>query len=153
MAHRLREAMKSDGGIMGGGGQLVEDVGEQRVAGGRVPLQDLALRHLIGEAAQHVAPGGRVAQHRHRPIAGEIAPEGHAAVVGEDLGTVEPYVREEMARRDILSTRLLWFEPEPPARYPERSMGAVTTHDLPTIAGLWTGADLAAQRAIGRMER
>src|SRR5258708_14801511 len=28
-------------------------------------------------------------------------------------------------------------------------MAAVTTHDLPTIAGLWTGADLAEQRALG----
>ena len=26
---------------------------------------------------------------------------------------------------------------------------AVTTHDLPTIAGLWTGSDLAAQRELG----
>ncbi len=28
-------------------------------------------------------------------------------------------------------------------------MASVTTHDLPTIAGLWTGADEAAQRTIG----
>ena len=28
-------------------------------------------------------------------------------------------------------------------------MASVTTHDLPTIAGLWSGADEAAQRAIG----
>jgi 4-alpha-glucanotransferase len=28
-------------------------------------------------------------------------------------------------------------------------MAAVTTHDLPTIAGLWTGADLIEQRALG----
>lgn len=72
-----------------------------------------------------------------------------AWVVGEDLGTVEPYVREEMARRDILSTKLLWFEPELPARYPERSMAAVTTHDLPSVAGLWSRSDLEDQRRAG----
>ena len=39
--------------------------------------------------------------------------------------------------------------PRPPADIRELSMAAVTTHDLPTIAGLWSGADEAAQRAIG----
>jgi 4-alpha-glucanotransferase len=73
-----------------------------------------------------------------------------AVVVGEDLGTVEPVVRDEMAERDILSYRLLWFEEGGPSTFPERALSAVTTHDLPTIAGLWTGADIEAQRAIGR---
>ena len=49
----------------------------------------------------------------------------------------------------MLSCRLLWFEPVEPADYPELAMASVTTHDLPTIAGLWSGADEAAQRAIG----
>lgn len=70
-------------------------------------------------------------------------------VVGEDLGTVEPMVREQMAARDILSYRLLWFEDEEPSRFPQRAMSAVTTHDLPTVAGLWGGADVEAQRSIG----
>jgi 4-alpha-glucanotransferase len=72
-----------------------------------------------------------------------------AVVVGEDLGTVEPGVRQEMAARDILSYRLLWFEDCQPSAFPAGAMSAVTTHDLPTVAGLWTGADLAAQQAIG----
>ena len=67
-------------------------------------------------------------------------------IVGEDLGTVEPGVRERLALRRVLSCRLLWFEARPPAEYPELSMASVTTHDLPTIAGLWSGADEAAQR-------
>lgn len=77
-----------------------------------------------------------------------LALESHRAgayVVGEDLGTVEPWVREELARRDVLSYRLFLFEPGPPRDYPERALAAVTTHDLPTLAGLWTGADLRAQ--------
>ena len=48
----------------------------------------------------------------------------------------------------MLSYRLLWFERTPP-KYPDRALAAVTTHDLPTIAGLWTGADLEDQRAAG----
>lgn len=72
-----------------------------------------------------------------------------AMIVGEDLGTVAPGVRARLARHRILSYRLLWFEKKPPSRYPTRSLAAVTTHDLPTIAGLWTGADLAEQDALG----
>jgi len=72
-----------------------------------------------------------------------------AWVVGEDLGTVEPFVRDELQRRRILSTRLLWFEPEPPASYPTASLAAVTTHDLPTVAGLWSGSDAAEQEMLG----
>ncbi|MCR4415957.1 MAG: 4-alpha-glucanotransferase, partial [Thermoguttaceae bacterium] len=36
-----------------------------------------------------------------------------------------------------------------PAKYPKLATAAVTTHDLPTVAGLWTGHDLAEQQAIG----
>jgi len=85
-------------------------------------------------------------------LLGIVALESHRAgafIVGEDLGTVEPGVRERLALRRILSCRLLWFEPRPPREYPELAMASVTTHDLPTIAGLWSGADEAAQRAIG----
>ncbi len=81
-----------------------------------------------------------------------VALECHRAgayVVGEDLGTVEDQVRTEMAARDILSYRLLWFEDRPPSAYPERAMAAVTTHDLPTVAGLWSGSDLDDQRRLG----
>jgi 4-alpha-glucanotransferase len=72
-----------------------------------------------------------------------------AMVVGEDLGTVESGVRERLAAAGILSYRVVWFEDDPPARYPELAMAAITTHDLPTIAGLWSGADLLEQRALG----
>jgi len=64
-----------------------------------------------------------------------------AFVVGEDLGTVEEAVREEMHDRRILSYRLLWFEERPPAEYWPESLAALTTHDLPTLAGIWEGSD------------
>ena len=69
-----------------------------------------------------------------------------AIVVGEDLGTVEEGVREMMAEQNVLSYRLLWFEDGPLSEYPEKALAAITTHDLPTLAGVWTGADLDAQR-------
>ena len=81
-----------------------------------------------------------------------VALETHragAVVVGEDLGTVEAGVRERLAAHRILSYRVVWFETQSPAHYPELAMAAVTTHDLPTIAGLWTGTDLTEQRALG----
>ncbi len=51
--------------------------------------------------------------------------------------------------RAVLSTRLLWFEDIEPERFPVHALAAITTHDLPTIAGVWTGADLAAQKRVG----
>jgi 4-alpha-glucanotransferase len=75
-----------------------------------------------------------------------------ATVVGEDLGTVEEGVRERLAEHGILSYRVAWFEERPPAHYPALAMAAVTTHDLPTISGLWTGADVAEQRRLGLVD-
>ncbi|MGE0881444.1 MAG: 4-alpha-glucanotransferase [Acidimicrobiia bacterium] len=72
-----------------------------------------------------------------------------AFAVGEDLGTVQDEVRDELRRRNVLSTRLVWFETEPPSAFVPEALASVTTHDLPTIAGVWTGADLAAQRSLG----
>jgi 4-alpha-glucanotransferase len=72
-----------------------------------------------------------------------------AFIVGEDLGTVEEEARKRLADTGILSYRLLWFEDDPPADFPQQALAAVSTHDLPTIAGLWTGSDLDAQRELG----
>lgn len=72
-----------------------------------------------------------------------------AFAVGEDLGTVSDEIRRALAAADVCSTRLAWFEDCPPSTFPVKALAALTTHDLPTAAGLWTGADLAAQRAIG----
>ena len=77
-----------------------------------------------------------------------VALESHRAaaiVVGEDLGTVEPGVREALAEAGLLSYKVLWFEDDDPADWPVSSLATVTTHDLPTVAGLWTGSDLDDQ--------
>jgi 4-alpha-glucanotransferase len=72
-----------------------------------------------------------------------------AIVIGEDLGTVAPGVRRRLAAARILSMRLAFFEPRPPTKWPRSTVAAVTTHDLPTIVGLWTGADLVDQERAG----
>jgi 4-alpha-glucanotransferase len=64
-----------------------------------------------------------------------------AFVVGEDLGLVQPTVRRHLRRRGSLSYRLLWFEGSEPKLWPRDAVAAVGTHDLPTVAGIWTGSE------------
>jgi 4-alpha-glucanotransferase len=81
-----------------------------------------------------------------------VALESHRAeafVIGEDLGTVEPVVREEMAARKMLSYKVLWFEGGSPDTYPELSLATPNNHDLPTTAGLWSGKDIELLREAG----
>jgi 4-alpha-glucanotransferase len=84
-------------------------------------------------------------------LLGVLALESAAAealVVGEDLGTVEPGVRERLAAEGVLSYRLAWFEHALgggrrwAADYPRLALAATTTHDLPTVAGFFSGSDL-----------
>jgi 4-alpha-glucanotransferase len=81
-----------------------------------------------------------------------------AVIIGEDLGTVEPEVRETLARFGILSYRLLYFERRDgnfrlPGEYPVQALVASTTHDLPTLAGFWTGKDIEARLRAGMVDR
>ena len=91
-------------------------------------------------------------------LLGVLALESAAAealVVGEDLGTVEPGVRERLAAEGVLSYRLAWFEHGPgegrrrAGDYPRLALAATTTHDLPTVAGFFSGSDLEHLCDIG----
>jgi 4-alpha-glucanotransferase len=98
------------------------------------------------------ARGGAYVRSRADELLAIVALESvraRAFIVGEDLGTVEDGVRETLAERRMLSYRLLYFEPEEPSQFPELALTSVTTHDLATIAGLWTGSDVADQKRIG----
>jgi 4-alpha-glucanotransferase len=65
----------------------------------------------------------------------------HAFVIGEDLGLVEPTVRKHLRETGSLSYRLLWFEGSEPAKWPHDAVASVGTHDLPTVAGIWTRSE------------
>lgn len=139
-----------------------------RAAGYRPVIETLraVFRHAGGIRIDHIMglsrlfwipPGagpveGTYVRYPFRELLDLVALESERAgafVVGEDLGTVEDEVREEMRQRRILSYRLVWFEPGHPSTYPELALAAVTTHDLPTVAGLLSSADVAAQTDIG----
>ena len=76
-------------------------------------------------------------------------------VIGEDLGTVEPEVRQTLARFGILSYRLLYFEKDEqgtfrkPADYSRQALVSSTTHDLPTLAGFWIHRDIDERHRAG----
>ncbi|MGH8997848.1 MAG: 4-alpha-glucanotransferase, partial [Acidimicrobiia bacterium] len=71
-----------------------------------------------------------------------------AWVVGEDMGTVEPHVRDDMAASGMLGYRVaMRTDPE---TWPAHAVGGVATHDQPTVAGTLDGSDLRALLAAGR---
>lgn len=69
-----------------------------------------------------------------------------AFVIGEDLGTVEPEVHEALCTSRIMGTKVWWFDTDP-AAWPERNLATVTTHDLPTVLGVWNHTDGNAEMA------
>jgi 4-alpha-glucanotransferase len=118
----------------------------------------LRVDHVMGLFRLYWIPDGKDARsgayvrYPHHDLLNILALEAHRAgafVVGEDLGTVEDQVRHDLAERQVLSYRVWWFEPRSPEDWPSQAMGAVTTHDLPTVAGVFTGSDLEAQRRLG----
>ena len=76
-------------------------------------------------------------------------------VIGEDLGTVPDWVREQLAKARVLSYRVFYFERggndawKPPRDYPAQSLAVATTHDLPTLTGFWSGEDLQVRAGLG----
>ena len=76
-------------------------------------------------------------------------------IIGEDLGTVPPQLRDVLAKANVLSYRLLYFEKDGqqnfilPQDYPELALVTITTHDLPTLAGFWMHADIGIREEAG----
>ncbi|MFH8702446.1 4-alpha-glucanotransferase [Streptomyces rubrogriseus] len=84
-----------------------------------------------------------------------------AVVIGEDLGTVEPGVREALRERGVLGTSVLWFErdwtgdgrPLPPERWRADCLATATTHDLPSTAARLTGEHVELRDRLGLLTR
>lgn len=74
-----------------------------------------------------------------------------ALLVAEDLGTVPPDFAARLARRGILSSRVLYFESAPASRWSSRALVTANTHDLPPLAGFYAGRDLELRRALGEI--
>ncbi|WP_443032072.1 4-alpha-glucanotransferase [Streptomyces sp. CA-210063] len=84
-----------------------------------------------------------------------------ALVIGEDLGTVEPGVREALDARGVLGTSVLWFErdwdgtgrPLPPERWRANCLATATTHDLPPTASRLTCDHVDLRHGLGLLSR
>jgi 4-alpha-glucanotransferase len=143
------------------------------------PLADLmraALRHAGGLRVDHVMglfrlwwvpPGmtpdqGTYVRYDHRAMVGVLAGQAvsaRALAIGEDLGTVEPYIREYLADRGVLGTAMLWFErgpdgaPLPPGKWRRNCLAMVGTHDVPPIAAFVTGEQVELRSRLGLLTR
>jgi 4-alpha-glucanotransferase len=103
----------------------------------------------------------------HEAMIGIVALEAYRAaalVVGEDLGTVEPWVRDYLRDRGVLGTSILWFEldrdgnatsgcPLPAERWREYCLSSVTTHDLPPTAGYLADEHVRLRDSLGLLTR
>ena len=130
------------------------------------------LRHSGGIRVDHImglfrlwwipkgmgAGEGAYVRYNHEAMVGILALEAHRAgalVVGEDLGVVEPWVRDYLRARGILGTSIAWFErdaegrPLPPEAWREYCLASVTTHDLPPTAGYLAGEHVLLQHELG----
>jgi len=153
---------------------------DQLEAGEYLPFRALisaVLRHAGGVRIDHIiglfrlwwipegAPptAGTYVRYNHEAMIGIVALEAHRAgalVVGEDLGTVEPWVRDHLRERGLLGTSILWFErdeytraPRPAERWREYCLSSVTTHDLPPTAGYLAGDHVRLRDSLGLLTR
>ncbi|WP_306335857.1 4-alpha-glucanotransferase [Streptomyces sp. KL118A] len=84
-----------------------------------------------------------------------------ALVIGEDLGTVEPGVRETLREHGVLGTSVLWFErdwegdgrPLPADAWRADCVATATTHDLPPTAARLTGEHVQLRHGLGLLTR
>jgi glycogen operon protein len=125
----------------------------------------LRIDHVMGLARQFWVPDGAegadgaYVAYPLEALLGELALESERArcvIVGEDLGTVPPGLRERLAKAAVLSYRVLAFERDGeafrrPAAYPALALACAATHDLPTLAGWWAGADIDERLSLALM--
>ena len=133
----LRAAMRAAGGV-----RIDHAMGLTRlwlVPRGASATEGAYLSYPLDDLLRLIA----LESHRHRAI-----------MIGEDLGTVQPAFRERMADVGIAGMDVLWFQREgkgflPPAKWRRDAVAMTSTHDLPTAAGWWSGADIGTRAEIG----
>ncbi|MGK2866239.1 MAG: 4-alpha-glucanotransferase [Mycobacterium sp.] len=143
-------------------------------------LVNAVLRHAGGVRIDHIiglfrlwwipqgAPPteGTYVRYDHDALIGIVALEAMragAVVVGEDLGTVEPWVRDYLSARGLFGTSILWFErdrewgqedkPLPAERWRTACLSSVTTHDLPPTAGYLAGEHIRLRDELDLLTR
>jgi len=78
-----------------------------------------------------------------------------ALAIGEDLGTVEPWLRDFLTARQVLGTSMLWFEryadgtPRRPEEWRRGCLATVGTHDMPPAATFLTGEQVTIRAELG----
>jgi glycogen operon protein len=127
----------------------------------------LRIDHILGYMRQFWVPDGAAGKDGAyvdfplEDLLAVTASESHRArctIIGEDLGTVPPGLRERLAESNILSYRVLWWERDgerflAPERYPPLSVSCLSSHDLPTFAGWRQGRDAARLKDEAALRR
>ena len=142
---------------------------------GYLPLRDMVraalanagavrIDHILGMFRLWWIPDGRAATegtyvyYDHEAMMGVILLEAQragAVVIGEDLGVVEPWVRDYLRERGVLGTSVVWFEKEGggwplrPEHYRDRALAAVNIHDLPPTLGYIRGIQTTLRSELG----
>ena len=124
----------------------------------------LRIDHVMGLARlwwipAGMAPGqGTYVRYDHELIGDVLCAEAaraQALAIGEDLGTVEPWLREFLAHRQVLGTSMLWFErrqdgtPRRPDEWRRGCLATVGTHDMPPAATFLTGEQVTIRAELG----
>ncbi len=124
----------------------------------------LRIDHIMALVRQFWVPEGMLptegayVQYPEEDLLGILALESRRSgsiVIGEDLGTVPPGLRETMEHRGILRSQVLYFERywdgsfRHPNEYAREALTSANTHDLATLPGYWTGHDLELRRSSG----
>jgi 4-alpha-glucanotransferase len=128
----------------------------------------LRIDHVMGLARLWWIPSGMspargaYVRYDHEATLGVLAASASAAgavAIGEDLGTVEPWLRDALASRGVLGTSMLWFErsrdgtPLPAVRWRRGALATVSTHDMPPAAAFLTGAQVTGRARLGLLTR
>ncbi len=90
-------------------------------------------------------------------LLGVVALESHrnqTLVVGEDLGVVPDEIRRGLPRFGVYNYKVMMFEQKEgefvaPTGYTRTALATVTTHDLPTLHGWWSGHDIELWEKLG----